>query len=208
MCYVRKRRKSVKKRIIAALLALILLFAIALIYINKKLDAIVSDVAREQIKNDISMRISKTLEKYPFDGNYIDVNYSGGRVTSVGTNAKELNLLKNQVLSDVSAAISQIEEYDVNVSLANILDDEVIFRNLSFCIKANVIPVYSVECSVRSELSGAGINQTHYSVYLSINVNVSAILLISTVRVDSTYEICIADAVIVGDVPTFYVSGE
>lgn len=208
MCYVRKRKTNKKRRFIAAILAVITIFSIVAIYINKKLDAIVGDIAREQIKNNISKTISDIVSNYEFEKEYINVTYKNDAVSSVGTNAKELNMLKNKAISEVSKAVSEIKEYDIKVSLSNILDDALIFGNVSFSVKAKVIPVYSVECEVRSKLADAGINQTHYSVYLLINVNVSAVLPISTVEVGSVYEICVADMIIVGNVPQICLYGE
>ena len=74
-------------------------------------------------------------------------------------------------------------------------------------MKAGVLPVSSVSGEIRTELGSAGINQTHYSVILSINVDINAVMLISTLEIKTTYEICIADTVIVGKVPEIYLSG-
>jgi len=208
MCYVRKRKKSIKKRILVAVFALIFAALGVIIFINRKLDAIVKDVASEQIRASISRTLSDIFKNYAFDGEYIKAQYEGGAVKSVTTNTTLLNALSSRALSDVSAAIEETPEYEVKISLSNIFDDEVILGSVPISVRATVLPTYSANADIRSELSSAGINQSHYKLYLSINVNVTAVLLISTVDVHTEYEICICDMLIVGDVPQFYVSGE
>ena len=208
MCYVRKKQKNIKKRILIIAVSVILAILIIIVFINRKLDPIVRDIAGEQIKNNISSIVSNTVREHTFDGEYIKVTYSDGKIASVGTDAAILNKLQSELISEISGKISDISGYNVAVSFSNIFDDEVIFGKTALSIDATVLPVYSVTGNIRTEFSDAGINQTRYSVILSINVNVSAVLLISTIDVKSEYEICIAEMVIVGDVPSVYFYGE
>jgi len=208
MCYLRIRKKSAKKKIVFALLLCLLIIAVSIVFINRKLDPIVSDIAREQIKNSVSRLVSETVKERATGGEYINVSYLGGAVASVTTDTAALNALEADIISEISEKLSRVESYDVYVSFSNLFDDEIIFGGSSFAVKANVLPVSSVSGKIRTELSDAGINQTHYSVILSINVDINAVLLISTVEINTTYEICIADTVIVGKVPEIYLYGE
>lgn len=208
MCYVRQHNKSAKKKVFFALLCVILVIAAALIAVNRKLDPIVCDIAREQIKNNISRLVSNTVKEKTLGGEYINVSYSGGAVSSISADTAALNALEAELVSEISEKISNIEEYDVYVSFSNLFDDEIIFGNTNFKLKAGVQPIYSVSSDIKTELSDAGINQTHYSIILSINVNVNAVLLISTIEIEEEYKICIADTVIVGKVPEIYLYGE
>lgn len=208
LCYVRKKQKNVKKRILIIAVSVILAIFIIIVFINRKLDPIVRDIAGEQIKNNISSIVSNTVKEHTFDGEYIKVTYSDGKIASVGTDAAILNKLQSELISEISGKISDMSEYKVAVSFSNIFDDEVIFGKTALSIDATVLPVYSVTGNIRTEFSDAGINQTRYSVILSINVDVSAVILISTIDVKSAYEICIAEMVIVGDVPSVYFYGE
>lgn len=208
MCYVRIRKKSAKRKILFAILSLFLIFAVSIVAINRRLDPIVSDIAREQIKNSVSRLVSETVKERALGGEYINVTYSGGAVSSITTDTAALNALEADIISDISEKLSRVESYDVHISFSNLFDDEIIFGNSTLSVKANVLPVSSVSADVRSELESAGINQTHYSIILSINVGINAVLLISTVEINTTYEICIADTVIVGKVPEIYLCGE
>ena len=208
MCYIRKRKKSVKKRLIIAFICVFAAAALLVTYINRKLDAIVSDVAEEQIRSEIASTLSKIVKGYDLDKEYIKISYENGGVKSITTNTGALNALKAAALYDVTEAIKNTEEYRIDVSFANIFDDEVIFGNSSFTVSAGILPVYGVDAEIKTKFEDAGINQTHYSVILSINVDVNAIMLISTVNVRSNYELCVAEAIIVGDVPEIYLYGE
>lgn len=207
MCYVRVRKKSAKRKIIFALISIFLIAALSIIAINRKLDPIVCDIAEEQIKNKMSSLVSNVVKSRALGGEYINVTYNDGVVASVTTDASALNLLTADVIYDISEKLSQIESYDINVSFSNLFDDEIIFGNSSLTVKASVLPVQSVSAETVTRLDSAGINQTHYSVYILINIDINAVLLISTLRIKTTYEICVADTVIVGKVPEVYLGG-
>ena len=208
MCYVRKRKKSAVKKAFFIILLLIFAAAAAVVFINKKLDTIVSEISREQIRASVTQKLSSIFSDYAFDGEYITVERNGGAVRSVNTNAAALNALTSRAAGDVSSAIAETPEYDVCISLSNILDDEVIFGNVPITVRAKVLPTFSATADIRSETFSAGINQTHYKIYLLINVDITAVMLISTVKVHTEYEICISDMLIVGEVPYFYACGE
>ena len=208
MCYVRKRKKSAAKK--ALLIIFLLIFAVVaiIIFINGKLDAIVSDISREQIRASVTQKLASIFSDYAFDGEYVTVEREGGTVRSVNTNAAALNALTARAASDVSSVIADTPEYDVSISLSNIFDDEVILGNVPITVRAKVLPTFSATADIRSETFSAGINQTHYKIYLLINVDITAVMLISTVKVHTEYEICITDMLIVGEVPYFYACGE
>jgi len=208
MYYIRKRKKSAKKKVLIALICVILAIIFIITFINRKLDVIARDVVSEQIKNEITSTVANIISGYDLSREYIKTTYENGSVKSITTNTGELNKLKATAMSDISAAIGEKSEYRIDVSYANIFDDEVIFGNMYFKMSASVLPVYSVSADIRTVFENAGINQTHFSLILSINVDVNAVLLISTVNIVSEYEVCIADTVIVGDVPGVYLYGE
>lgn len=207
MCYVRVRKKGAKKKVIFALLCIILIIAAALFAINRKLDPIVCDIAEEQIKNSVSRLVADTVKTRAPGGEYIKIAYTDGAISSITTDTAALNALESDVISEISEKLSVVKSYDIYVSFSNLFDDEIVFGNTSFAVKANVLPVSSVSGDIKTELESAGINQTHYSVILSINVDINAVMLISTLEIKTTYEICIADTVIVGKVPEIYLSG-
>lgn len=208
LCYFKKREKNIKLRVIFVSLFVVFLLLYFVLWVNKKLDPLVCDIAEEQIKNNIADVVSNTVSRYISDGEYINITYDNG-VRTVCADQSALNLLKANVISDISSMLESAEEYSVKVSLSNLFDDEVIFgRFPSLNIPASILPIYSVNGNIRTELTSAGINQSHYNIVLSINVDVNALLLISTIEISTNYDMCIADVVIVGEVPSVYLSGE
>ena len=75
-------------------------------------------------------------------------------------------------------------------------------------IPASVEPSGSTETTVKSSLASAGINQSLHKITLSVRVSVTAMLLISTVDVDTETDVCIAETVIIGDVPKVFLGGK
>lgn len=89
------------------------------------------------------------------------------------------------------------------------MDDEIVFgRFPSWRIPASVEPNGSAETTVKSSLTSAGINQSLHKITLSVKVRITAMLLISTVDVETDTDICIAETVIIGEVPSVFLGKE
>lgn len=207
-CYVRK--KSRRKRAFLFLAAILLFVFSGIIYTNKKLDALVCDAAIPQLQNSLTVMINEAVEAVisSYDAEFISVRTgSDGKILSVTANTGEINLLAAKVSAEIAERISAIEEYYVHISLSNIYDDEIIFgRFPNLSIPANITPNGSVERKITSTIESAGINQSLYKIELSLSLKVRAMMLISTVDVETYTNVCIAQALIVGDVPSVYAS--
>lgn len=205
-CYVRKKRRG--KTAIFILAAIFIFAFLGIAYTNKKLDALVCDAAIPQIRNALSEMINDAVEKVisSSDAEYLSVKTdSGGRTLSIAANTKEINILAAAISSEIAARLAELDEFYVHISLSNIYDDEIIFgRFPNLSIPANVTPNGSIERSVQSTIESAGINQSLYKIELSVSLKVTAMMLISTVDVETYTNVCIAQALIVGDVPSVY----
>ena len=64
--------------------------------------------------------------------------------------------------------------------------------------------VGSVDTEFKSEFISAGINQTKYKVYLTVKLEVSAILPASSTDIMIDEDYLISETIIVGDMPDIY----
>ena len=71
-------------------------------------------------------------------------------------------------------------------------------------IHLQIVPASFVESEVVDTLESAGINQTQHRVCIRFTVEMSAILPGYSTSVDVTDEVCVAQTLIVGQVPEFY----
>lgn len=208
-CTFRKKKRGKKLCIVIA--AAIILAAIAVSYTNSKLDPLVCDTAIPQIQNAINVIINEATEKIlnSFSADFISVKCGdNGKIISVETDTSAINRFRTSVSLEISSRLSELSEYGVYIALSNILDDEIILgRFPDLRVRANIEPNGGAETTVSSSLTSAGINQSLHRIKLSVRVDVRALLLISTVEVSTSTDICIAETVIIGDVPAVYLSG-
>lgn len=204
--YVRKRKKPIGLYIAVAVSVLIVLSVAVVRYMNVKLDPIICDIADRQMANELVGIIASATAEIPHSGDFAQISRdSYGKMTSAVIDSTAINEYNSALLSAVSDKIDGIGSYDVAVSLANIFDDDVIFGAFpALRLTADVEPYASVTSRIVSSSQSAGINQTLYSVKLSLCAEVRSVLLISTITTTVNYEISLCELLLSGDVPGVY----
>ncbi len=208
-CTFRKRKKG--KKILAVFACVIIFALLSVIYLNQKLDPLVCAAATPQLKAEMTRVINEAISEAMtgYEEKLVSIRYgSDGKILSIETDSTKINLLRALVTEKINEKIKAYGEYSVTISVSNIMDDEIVFgRFPSWRIPASVEPNGSAETTVKSSLVSAGINQSLHKITLSVRVSITAMLLISTVDVDTETDICIAETVIIGEVPTVFLAG-
>ena len=208
-CTFRKRKKG--KKILAVFACVIIFALLSVIYLNQKLDPLVCAAATPQLKAEMTRVINEAISEAMtgYEEKLVSIRYgSDGKILSIETDRAKINLLRALVTEKINEKIKAYGEYGVTISVSNIMDDEIVFgRFPSMRIPASVEPNGSAETTVKSSLVSAGINQSLHKITLSVRVSITAMLLISTVEVDTETDICIAETVIIGEVPTVFLAG-
>ena len=209
-CTFRKRKKGKK---ILIFLACVMIFAVfSVIYLNQKLDPLVCAAATPQIKAEMTRVINEAISEAMtgYEEKLVSIRYgTDGKILSIETDSTKINLLRALVTEKINEKIKSYSEYTITISFSNIMDDEIVFgRFPSWRIPASVEPNGSAETTVKSSLTSAGINQSLHKITLSVKVRITAMLLISTVDVETDTDICIAETVIIGEVPSVFLGKE
>ena len=125
-----------------------------------------------------------------------------GRVTSVRTDAVGINLLKSRVCEAASAALcAHTQVVRIPVGSLTGLD---ILAGRGPSIR---IPVHTsgfANADVESVFEDAGVNQTVHRLLLRVHASVCLSMAKTQQTKSLSYEICIAETVIVGEVPQLY----
>ena len=207
MCF-KNGKKRIFRRIVAVFLLLLLISAMFIRWLNKKLDVIVSDIVEEELKNRITKIINESIYESMSLGDYKNImtlSESGeGKVRSLLIDSVKVNMLRADVSRRISEKLDELSKYDVYVDISNVFDDVIIFGKSQYYFTADVVPVGGIETSVKSDFCSAGINQTNYKMNMEVTVGITAVMLISTVTIDVDTNVSIAEMLIVGDVPTLY----
>lgn len=211
MVCVKKKKRNIGRRICVAVAIILVLAVLSLSYMNAELDEILSEVAYRQLQNMVTQIINESvaevmeLPQYK-DGNFVTVTRSSDNsIRSVTANSVLINRVRADITNRIAERVGLLAEYAVPVSYENIFNDAFIFSLLpKMTIDVTVEPFGAVNSSVESRFVDAGINQTNHIVEMDIDVRVAGLLLEAIIDVEVSTNVCLAETVIVGDVPNVW----
>lgn len=128
-----------------------------------------------------------------------------GEVTTLSTDTGRLNLLRACVLEDVIAQVGSLDNRSLGVPLGTLTGIDLLSA-LGPKLPVQVISVASAQGNYRNEFTDAGINQTLHRVMLDITVAVQLLLPGGIVETTLTTPVCVAETVIIGQVPQTYLN--
>ena len=152
--------------------------------------------------NSIDSAVSEILGIIPveYDSLITTNTDSTGKVNSLHTNSKEINILKSELSLKITEKIRQDQKITVGVP-AGAFTGVVLLSDIGPDIRVTLRLGGSVTTTIKSEFSTAGINQTVHRIYLIVDADVSLtcpIIFYETSFI-TEYELC--QTVIVGATP-------
>lgn len=208
----RKRAKLDRKhrfflRLCAVLAVLLLLF----IALDREVRPVILTMAGYQARVSsilaINNAVLEEMQQSDLSADLVTVHRNAdGNVTAIETNTSELNLLKAQLTSAVGQKLAAIQRTNISIPFGTLLGWQ-LFAGRGPNVNFKVVPASFVESDIRSTLTDAGINQTRHQIFITFSVEMTAIIPGYTTSVNVQTEICIADTLVVGQVPEFYAAG-
>ena len=194
---------------------LVLLCAALALYIlfRSKLYPVVESLAETQVKNVTSDLINDAIDEQIARG---DIQYDrivyfekdlNGRITALKTNMGEVNRLKTQTLNIINDEILALDASDIGLPIGSLILPE-LFSGKGPAIPVRILSIRNSDASFNSGFSEAGINQTLHQLSMDVSVDVTVLVLGSTVSFTVNSQVVVAETIIVGDVPnTFLQTG-
>jgi sporulation protein YunB len=205
-----KRHRLVKKRSLPKKAAIFLIPVLtAIIVIDIRLTPIVNNVseyyAKTRTTNLINQSVAQTISDYQisYDDIIIVSNDADGNVTSLQTNAANVNLIKTEVIANINKAISDDERGTVSIPVGTLLNNEIL-RGRGPEIDIKIQLASAINTDISSEFISAGINQTCHKIVLNLTAAISVISVGRRICTTVETNFCIAETVIVGTVPGAY----
>lgn len=203
-------RKSYKQRQKAGFIyrvwIILAITAASLYFIDAQFRPIVKTMAAYQAKvyatEAINGAVIECLDRWNAAGNKIvTVSYNGsGEVSTIQTDAVALNTLKAEITKTVSAEISRLEQQRLSVPIGTLLGSHV-FSGRGPGVEFKIVPAGYVKTDIVNRFDAAGINQTRHQIYIDISANIVAILPGYTSATEVATNICVAETVVIGQVP-------
>lgn len=142
----------------------------------------------------------------------LDINYSNvvsldhnkeDKIIAINTDIKKVNILKTSVTLAVQNKMSSMEKKDLNIPFGTLTGTE-IFNGRGPNVPLKLTLSGSVLTNFRSNFESSGINQTKHQLYLDVSTSVFAMIPGYPVTTAIDTSVLIAETIIVGDVPTFF----
>lgn len=207
---VRQKHGPARRFMICALLlAALLLFS--LVKLEQKIRPVAQAMAeyacREQAVRWMQTAVADCLQNAPelLEDLYTLQYDEAGQMQSVVGDTARLTLLQYTLESDLTRSMGE-GKADFAIPLGTLLGLQ-LFSGRGPDIAVKVIPLSHIESRVETGFVSAGVNQTKLQTDLVFSVQLCAVL--AGMQVETTAEsgICVAQLLIVGDTPQFYLEG-
>jgi len=156
--------------------------------------------------NEIIRDIVKT-EGVAYE-NLVDVEKdSTGKISSLQTNSMKLNQIKTELLMRLLRTLRDKEESLIRIPMGN-LTKNIFLSGRGPKMPIKVLPVQSIEAEYENEFSSAGINQTHHRIMMNITIHTGILYPVEHEKTSLIISVCLAEMILVGDVPDFFATVE
>ena len=202
-----------RRSVCLALLALILLLtagalAAGGIVLRSMVSEYAASAARDTVVTAVNDIVKDVMAEPRFgEGELVTFERDRqGNIAAVRANVATVNSLAAEVLSRTVQRTEQ-GKLTVEIPVANLLGSALLM-NRGPSIPVHVTMLSSSTASFRSELTGAGINQTRHQIFLVLDVQLSFLLPWRDMDTSVQTEILVSETVIVGAVPGSYMNWE
>lgn len=193
-------------------LTLAVAFAVAaslIALLEAKLRPVVAEIAAAQARNSMTAVVENAVTaglaaRQVSYSDFVAVQRDeGGAIAALTTDMTRMNLLRTELIAAVLEALEGVDVSDVQVPLGSLFDLEPLWAK-GPAIKARAMTVGTVRAEFDSQLTSAGVNQTLHRIWMEVNVPMTLLLPGGEVEVPLDTRLCVAETVIVGQVPDTY----
>lgn len=143
------------------------------------------------------------MKNYKYEDLCTVVNDEAGNVKMIKSNIIPVNEIISDVAIRIQEELNSVETDDIYIRLGTFTGSKLL-AGRGPKVNFKISTIGNVETDLKSEFSSAGINQTLHRIYLQVKCKVVILTPFNQVEEEITNQILIAEAVIVGDVPSSY----
>lgn len=212
--YLRRRAFRPRRRGVPPVLPPLLIAAVAAIcffgLVSARLRPMIKAMAVSKATNLISAAVSGavddclTREGLDYD-DFITLTTDGaGKIVSLTGKPAEGSRFRRQVVSDLAECLETISPEEFGIPLGT-LTNRLLLSGLGPDVRVKIQSIGDMTAEYSNSFSAAGVNQTLHSIYLDVTVTVYLLIPGEIVPVTVEDSVCVAETVIVGEVPTTYI---
>lgn len=202
-------RLSGKQKAVAWIaIALVLLFmgaALIVVRIRPMVTRLAESRATNRVNRIVAEAVSDAVASGQVDCSRLITfeKDSGGKVTALRSNMPEFNRLQTLISDAILERLSEMSPVDLSIPLGTLTGSNLLAGRGPY-IHVRTQSVGTATAKLRNALTAAGINQTKHQVLLDVEVYVTVLLPGFATSVQVNNELCVAETVIVGNVPETY----
>lgn len=205
-------RNKTKRRIFKAMLVVFFIFSAFLMLLSFAGNSIRSNTLALLIpaaENELTMTVNEIIleildeEKLDYDSMVNITKDENGKINSISVNMFQVNMLKSRISASLAGIEKNRERMEVGIPIGNLFGSELLSgRGMEITIR--IIPSGALRSDIESEFSAEGINQTLHRLTLKIELDCVLALPLKSEKVSVNTTLCIAETVIIGEVPDTY----
>lgn len=207
-------RGGVEKRyrVLFRLLPVVVGIGLALLVIQTveaQAKPLIAIIAQEKTKNSVTAILNQAVENslngtgVRYDDFVTIQTDSRGAITALTTNPIPLNSLRTELLQYILEQVNLLDSAELGIPLGNLVGFSPI-SGRGPKLPVRVLSAAVPEAVFQNVFTSAGINQTLHQVMLHISVAVTLLLPGETLETVVEAQVCVAETVIVGQVPSAY----
>lgn len=201
---LKKRPLFFVKKILCFLLFICL--SLTLIYNIQIIPALIP-LAKANATTAVTLEMQKIIGACVTErsyGDFVKLNYdTNGDVVSLETNTGCIALLTADITESAINSLCKNNSLNVSIPIGN-LTGGAIFTGKGPAIDIDITVSKKIVCNIKNEFYESGINQTLHRIIAEVETEVYALVPMSPQTVTVVTQYCIAETVIVGDVPSAY----
>lgn len=208
LSYRFRKKKTYKKRIGIRLLILLLILIVVIVYMEKQISRFclpyIQSEAQKLTTNAVCDAVEAELSSLGYGySDLAKVNYADGKVSSIETNANNINQLKTRVVKAAEKEAEKFYRSEVAIPLGA-FTKLTLLNNVGPDIWVTFSLTGSFTAELKSTFESAGINQTIHHIRLFVTSKIVTASLDYEDTMTFTTDFEIAQTVIVGSIPTTY----
>lgn len=193
-----KRIKIVVIILIAILVAILIVKAIEPV-INKQSVVVAKSIATK-ISNE---QATIVMANYKYQDLCSIEKDENGNIRMIKSNIIPVNEITSDVAVKIQNEINKTQDGEVFIRLGTLTGSKFL-SGRGPKVNFKIATIGNVETDLKSEFSSAGINQTLHRIYLQVKCKVIVLTPFSSIEEEITNQVLLAEAVIVGDIPSTY----
>lgn len=197
---------------ISGILAAVLLVSF-LSALNARIKPILTAMATTRVSNAVTAAMNNAVsngvvakEIVYRDIVTLETNTSG-QITALTSNLEQVNLLRSELVALVLEDVSRLSTEDFSIPVGSLTGIDLL-SGRGPTITVRVHSAGAANASFEHNFISAGVNQTLHQILLVIAVDVQVLLPGQTIELPVSTQVCVAETVIVGEVPDTYLEWE